>query len=371
MASYAKRGNGWQARVSWVDAFGKRHFKNKQGFKTKALAKRWAVKNEDQLNKGRAIDKSISLIRYYQHWIHTYKEPHVSNVRMNRYRITGKVIQQYFKEVNVKEITRSEYQGFINWYGKNHAHHSVKDTNGIIRACVKSAIMDGYLYTDFTQGVVLTYDKSKTIKVDYLNVKEIKALLNKAIAYSSPHLYTSPYMIVTAIYTGMRLSEIQALTWNDIDWIHQIININKSWNAITHSFKPTKNESSNRTIKVNRELLTCLKKLQGRRTSNMVFINELGTIPTSNAVNKCLRSLLKSLNINRQNFHFHSLRHSHVALLLSQGIDIYAISKRLGHSNVSTTMDIYAYLIDEFKNQTDDQIIRVLDGLKCTESAHV
>ena len=51
MASFTKRGNGWQARVSWVDTFGKRHFKNKQGFKTKSLAKRWAVENEEQLNK--------------------------------------------------------------------------------------------------------------------------------------------------------------------------------------------------------------------------------------------------------------------------------------------------------------------------------
>ena len=168
-------------------------------------------------------------------------------------------------------------------------------------------------------------------------------------------------MIATAIYTGMRLSEIQALTWNDIDWLHQTINVNKSWNMYTRTFKPTKNKSSNRVIKVNQELLKLLSQLRQRHISNMVFMTQFGTIPTSNAVNKVLRNILADLKIKRKNFHFHSLRHSHVALLLANGIDLYAISKRLGHSDIRTTSNTYAYLIDEYKKKTDDQITSALD----------
>ena len=60
---------------------------------------------------------------------------------------------------------------------------------------------------------------------------------------------------------------------------------------------------------------------------------------------------------------FHSLRHSHVALLLANGIDISAISKRLGHSNTTTTSEVYAYLIDEYKEKTDDKIIKTLENI--------
>lgn len=67
----------------------------------------------------------------------------------------------------------------------------------------------------------------------------------------------------------------------------------------------------------------------------MVFENQYHTVPTSNAVNKTLRECLSQLNIKRKNFHFHSLRHSHVAFLLSQGIDLYVISQRLGHSDMT------------------------------------
>ena len=233
----------------------------------------------------------------------------------------------------------------------------------MIRSCVRSAILDGYLIKDFTQNITLTSDPSRTVKVEYLNVKEIKALVNEIKVHDNGRRYTSKYMISLAIYTGMRLSEIQALTWNDIDFIHQTISVNKSWDANRKTFKPTKTESSIRKIKVNASVLKYIERLRLGSQSNMVFSNQFGGIPTSNAVNKTLRNILSELNIHRQNFHFHSLRHSHVALLLANGIDIYAISKRLGHSNITTTSEDYAYLIDEYKQTTDQRILNALESL--------
>lgn len=60
--------------------------------------------------------------------------------------------------------------------------------------------------------------------------------------------------------------------------------------------------------------------------------------------------------------HFHSLRHSHVALLLYYGVDVYAISKRLGHADLTTTTRKYSYLIDEFKAKSDDHIEDLLNN---------
>lgn len=364
MASFTKRGNGWQARVSWVDTFGKRHFKNKQGFKTKSLAKRWAVENEEQLNKGIEISKESTLASYYWQWIKTYKENKVASITYKRYVFTGKALESFFKQTNIKRVTRQQYQEFINNYGSNHAPDTVKKVNSIIRACVKSAILDGYLVKDFTQQVSLTSNPSKVLKVDYLSINEIKKLRSAVVqGIKNRPGFTSRYMILTAIYTGMRLSEIQALTWNDINFVKQTISITKSWDASIKKFKPTKNKSSERTIKVNKILLEYLQVLKQHATSNLVFLNQYQTIPTSEAVNKTLRGLLDNLNIHRRNFHFHSLRHSHVALLLANGIDIYAISKRLGHSNTATTSKVYAYLIDEYKSKTDNQIISALSDL--------
>ena len=170
-------------------------------------------------------------------------------------------------------------------------------------------------------------------------------------------------MILTAIMTGMRISEVMALTWDDIDFKWQTISINKSWDYQNGGgFKPTKNKSSVRTIRVNQVLLDELHQLKGN-DPKMVFKNQRGLIPSNNAINKTLHNILAELNIQKQDFNFHSLRHTHVAYLLSQGVDIYAISKRLGHADLSTTTDIYAYLIDEYKEKNDATIISKLDEL--------
>lgn len=360
MAYYSKRGKGWQARISWYDNHEKRHTKSKGGFPTKAAAKLLGTENEAKLRQGINIGKTISFYDYFCHWVETYKENKVSHVSLVRYWTTEKNIQDFFGNAQIKDITRTQYQSFINKFGATHAPSTVQKINGFIRAAVQSAILDDYLLKDFTKGVTLVANKDKVKKVQYLSVEEIKQLTKWLAANLDPD-HTSRYMIITAIYTGMRLSEIQALTWQDVDFIHQTITISKSWDAVNKQFKDTKNESSKRTIKVNPELLAYLVQLQGRST--MVFMNVDGDIPTSGAVNKTLRTALNAVKLAKRNFHFHSLRHSHVALLLAQGIDLYAISKRLGHSNLSTTANVYAYLIDEYKDKTDQQIINALKAL--------
>lgn len=362
MAYYQKRGKGWQTRISWVDAQGKRHTKNKGGFPTKTAAKKWAVDNEAKLNQGVDIGKSTTLVDYYVEWVKTYKQQKIADSTMRLYDLTEHQLRDHFPGVDIKKITRTQYQRFINQYGVNHAPVSVKKLNSAVRACVKSAILDDYLIKDFTQEVTLTSNKEKEVKVDYLNMEEIQKLIKATQKGITTRRYTSRYMILTAIYTGMRLSEIQALTWNDVDFLRHTIMIDKSWNAKKHCFKPTKNKSSERTIKINTKLIKLLRQLRAGSQSDMVFMNAFGDIPTSNAVNKTLRSLLDGLNIHRKGFHFHSLRHSHVALLLANGVDLYAISKRLGHSSTATTSKIYAYLIDEYKDRTDQQIVNVLDN---------
>lgn len=362
MASYTKKYGHWQARVNWVDNFGKRHFKSKNGFATKALAKKWAITHENELSQGIAVDKDISFANYFHHWVQTYKEPKVSKVSMDRYRLAEKDLRKYFGNVSIKEISRSDYQKFISKYGAGHAPSTVQKVNGFLRASVKSAILDDYLTKDFTQGVELVANKKRAWHVEYLNVAEIKQLISYLLKNLNPH-YTSAYMILTAIYTGMRKEEIQALTWKDINFPQTTITINKAYDEHTHKFKPTKNTNSQRIIKVNVELLNTLKQLKNSSRSTMVFMNQFGSIPTSNAINHKLRQSLKALHASKPGFHFHSLRHSHVALLLSQGIDIYAISKRLGHSNITTTANTYAYLIDEYKDKTDQQIVDALSNL--------
>lgn len=226
--------------------------------------------------------------------------------------------------------------------------------------------MDKVIPADFTEGVELVWDDKRSRHVEYLNMEEIERLTILVEERLSPG-FPVRYMILTAIYTGMRLSEIAALTWDDINFNFKTIAINKSWDFKALDFKPTKTKSSNRIIRVNQELLDHLRELQANGQT-MVFARKDGSICGSSSANRTLRLFLDKLNLDKPGFHFHSLRHSHVAYLLANGVPLYAISKRLGHSNMTTTANRYAYLIDEYKARSDDQIERSLSRLGVPKS---
>ncbi len=363
MASYKQLPDkSWQVRLSWVEN-GKRRQKLKRGFKRKSEAQIFATEFQKNIIDGISpLQKDTPFAEYFWEWYNTFKREQSSIGTQKRYENIGRTLQKYFKDRKISEIDRVDYQNFINYFGKNHAKHTVQKLNIIIRSCVKNAIYDDVIRKDFTRRIQLTYDPSRTRKVEYLSIKELHHLTASCITGLKPR-YTSRYMILTAIMTGMRISEVMALTWDDIDFKWQTISINKSWDYQNGGgFKPTKNRSSVRTIRVNQTLLDKLHQLKGN-DFKMVFKNQRGLIPSNNAINKTLRNILAELNIQKQDFNFHSLRHTHVAYLLSQGVDIYAISKRLGHSDLSTTTDIYAYLIDEYKEKNDATIISKLDEL--------
>lgn len=168
----------------------------------------------------------------------------------------------------------------------------------MIHACVKDALYASDINKDFVEGTDPVYDKKRTRAVDYLSIQDIETLCDYLIG-SLNHYFTSMYMILTALYTGARLGEIQALTWKDINFNFKITIINKAWHETDQEFKDTKNEPSKRMIRVNQNLLDILKELKQNKTE-MVFENQYHTIPTSSAVNKTLRESLQACSVNHK-----------------------------------------------------------------------
>lgn len=358
-----KAKNGYYAYVNYHDSSGNRRQKKAPGhFKLKREAKQAAVKLELELQRANPKLSEMTFSDYYQRWFDLYKKNKAkSHSASYQYALIGKYIKKYFKGTKLRDIKRSEYQAFINWYGANHSYESVRKLKGACHNCVGYAVDDGIVDKDFTNHVELAYNSSHTRKVEYLNNQELSKLKQWTVSKLDRY-YTSRYMILTAIYTGLRKGEVQGLTWNDIDFVHSTISVNKQWDEKEKSFKPVKTKSSNRVIKVNRQLLRYLTDLKPNHTT-MIFEDVFGKIPSSNAINKCLRNIMTQAGIKKTGFHFHSLRHTHVAYLIGQGVDIYAISKRLGHSNVNITLSVYAYLIDEYKTKNDNLIVEKLANI--------
>ena len=81
---------------------------------------------------------------------------------------------------------------------------------------------------------------------------------------------------------------------------------------------------------------------------------------------KTLDNTLKKAKIKRK-IRFHSLRHTHASILLSQGVQVVSVSKRLGHANPTVTMQTYAHVIKELEVSDNEKIIKILSHGTSTE----
>ena len=352
MATFDKRGKVWRARVNFKQG-GKYHQKSKSGFKTKQQAQLWASKMEVQKFENIIVAENPSFGEYYKNWSETYRIPGKSTNTIGRYRHINVLIEQYFGNEKLNKVSRMDYQNFLNDYGKTHSKNSIQKAHGTISACVHDAMIDHLISTDFTARVNLIFDKNRTKDVQYLSVSQTKKLIEQTESDLNPR-----YMIITAIYTGMRIGEIMALKWSDINFKAKTIDITKSYSYASQKIKEPKTPSSIRIIWVNQKLLNVLQQLK-KYNHEYVF----GTVPTPMACNKVLKKLLKQCNITIPGFHFHNLRHTHASILLYKSVDLYATNQRLSHSNMSITAKLYAHMIDELKDKTVNRIEKILDTL--------
>lgn len=379
MAMFKQLKSGWQARVRYYDKNGERKSISKNGFRTKAMASKWADSVKSQYRSGGNLEKrNVSLIDYFLEWYQTFREPKLSVNSKHKYIQTIHVIENYFGQTGLRDITPSGYQKFLNFYGKGdethpgHAKATIETINTHIKGAVKNALNDGIIQKDFTLTTNLVFDASKTREVKYLNQDDAKTLLK----FLKGHLFESVVypMAYTSLMTGMRVSEVAGLTWDCIDRENLKLTINKAWNFSTLDFGPTKNKASKRVIDINSQLAkmfaevkfhqnTALKAHGKPNPKNNVFLTNRFVVPNYRTMEKMLRVALKKAGI-KQDLTFHSLRHTHASLLLYDRIAIPYISKRLGHQDVNTTIKIYLHIIQELQNEESKKTISYMNKLE-------
>ena len=360
MAVYKdKKTKTWFVKRSWYDAHKKRHYITRRGFKTKREAEKVNVKLAAQVNDGIDVTRDPVFADYYNEWVKTYKENSVAPNTLRQYILASTHLQHYFGQTTIKSINRSKYQQFINWFGKNHAKSTVVKTNRFYKSCVSSAIEDGIITRNFTDHITLAYNNDKAFKVTYLQADDITRLFNYLYDYRRPQ-YTTSYMLMLMIVTGLRESEVAGLTWNNIYFSENLIKVEKSWVYSQKDYGPTKNETSQRIVSVPQIMMDCIKELKGNHKAKVFWYPSYKIFPGHKSLGAGLQIALKNLNISAPGFHPHSLRHSQVALLLQANIPIYDIAKRLGHSTTRTTEQTYAY---EFKKHRDLMNQKINDAL--------
>lgn len=160
-------------------------------------------------------------------------------------------------------------------------------------------------------------------------------------------------IIELALKTGFRRSEMFGLTWDDIDLRKKTISINRGRHRVKGQgmvVTKTKTKYSIRTISIPKSLATTLRQYKQKYKNNTFVFENLSI----DGITAWFRTWQKKNNIPV--IRFHDLRHTHATLLLSQGVDLKTISSRLGHSNISTTMNIYTHVLKELDKNASKKL---------------
>lgn len=372
MARYTKRGKVWQYEISYKTPEGKYKKIRKSGFPKKSDAILAASEIETKIGKGFKInEKDILLSEYFKSWMEIYKKGKVSDITYLKYDNILMNIEKYFKYSTIKSLTRTRYQEIINKFSKTHATPTVERFNSTIRASIVNLIDEGFIPLDFTKNVVIKGETEvKKEKDKYLNFLEFKRLMKTAKGRFNPR-YPSNFMIYLAGMTGMRFGELIGLTWDNVNYDKKYINVVQTWDyQLNTGFLPTKNEQSVRKISIDDGTLEELSNFQSEQNKlfrsldvtnryQLVFSNAITNAISNNAINKQLSKLCKQSGIDTP-LTLHGLRHTHASVLLYKDINILAVSKRLGHKDLSITMSVYSHILKELEEKENKHIATIL-----------
>ena len=239
--------------------------------------------------------------------------------------------------IYIRKITSRDIEKYLAQRLKKVKAISVRGDLKTLKAFFNKAISWGYMKDNPCNKV--SPPKVEENPPRFLSQEEIDNLL-KAAEGSRIHA-----LVGTAVYSGMRRGELIHLEWSDVDFEVKTISVVNKENENFH----TKNRKF-RVIPLHKKLNPILAawkekslEIQQDKETNYCFPNEEGGLWQNN-LRRSFMALLKKAKI--ENFRFHDLRHTFASQLSKAGVDIYKISKLLGHSSTRTTQ-IYAHLLPE------------------------
>ncbi len=176
------------------------------------------------------------------------------------------------------------------------------------------------------------------------------------------------------IYTGMRIGELNGLEWKDIDFDNEMIVIERTSQYVSGMgiiTKDPKNKTSARVSKYPSMLFKLLKEYRAWQNkerlkmgdrwidTDRLFTKYNGEAISPSTLWKWFTQFLEGAGLSH--ITIHSLRHTNATLLISGGVDVRTVSKRLGHSQTSTTMNIYAHAIASADEKAADTLQDILN----------
>ena len=281
----------------------------------------------------------------YKKYLYAWLENKKTCIKESTYANYTNIITNYIVpklgKYSIKKVNYELVQGHI-FYLHNELKLSIKTIKDVITV-IKSSLRK---YNSKLFLMRFEYPKSSFIKTTNIFTKDEQ---NKIVRYIKKNINNKNIGILLSLTLGLRIGEICALKWNNINFDSKTINIDKTLQRIyiKNSAKKTskiivtspKTLNSNREIPISKEIIILLEELKTEEKTYILTGTEKFIEPRSyrNYYSKLL------VNLEIEHHKFHSLRHTFATNCLELGFDYKMISELLGHSDINTTLNIYVH----------------------------
>ena len=313
-----------------------------KSYKEAKIKKEVAIKNINiEKNQDKQVREKLFSIEI-EKWINN-KINIKESTYYNYYSIIFSKLIPFFSNIKIKNIDEELVFKFTKKLQEDRiSNKRIKDILLVLKQFFK------YMKVDIN----IVYPKQIKNKVTSLSEDDIR-IIEKNTLYSND---IKEFSILLVLYTGIRIGEMCALQWRDIDFNKGIMHISKTvvrvkaegnnnHNKTKIIIDRPKTETSTRIVPIHNQLLKYLKRLKNDDNS-FVLTGTCECLPT-NIYYHYYKNFLNSLNIKEYNFHI--LRHTFATRALLNGIDIKTLSEILGHSSVKITLDRYVHITNEDK----------------------
>lgn len=362
---------------------GKRLRVKKTGFRTQKEAEAYLNEYANNVNKGniKIEARNINFGEFIEQWFNDHKSKTLSiNTKTNYSSRIYTHILPRLGRYKLTEIDNLTIQSFYNTLIEEGLKPStVKKIIETLSNCFKYAKKMKLITSIPTDIEKMPLDKPK---IEYWNKGQLDFFLN---SIKNTSLYTP---ILIDVLTGLRIAELCGLRWKDINFDNRSIEVNCQiiFDRLNNALVPTevlKTDKSHRIIKIPNILVDHLKAVKEDikpNDNNFIITNRYGLIfnPRNLSMNftrevskykKSLDELEKELGytpkdyMQLQQITFHGLRHTHATLLILNGENVKVVSERLGHKDISTTLNTYTHVMEDMKENTASLLDKMFNNL--------
>lgn len=366
-----KRNDGrWCAAYYDDEPVPKRHFV--YGKTQKEVKQKLEEKKNNSKSTNRA-EKNFTLQEWVQFYLETYKKNEVKETTYGAYQ---ELYRKHIKNSDIGKtklgrLTTNQLQRFYNEKTAiGYSSKTVRHMFVIINSALEKALQLKYIRENVNRPVVLPKKEAYNAKI--LSKEEVKKILVEA---KEDELYP---IIVLTLFTGLRKGEMMALKWNNINFDKQELSVEGSLGRVIkeidsngrvcHEYKilEPKTEKSKRIIplseiavealKIQKQAQDVIKKKNSAvyEDRGLVFARADGNFLNQRQFMNEYHEFLRRYGITE--VRFHDLRHTFASLLLETGQSMKMVQEILGHSTITTSMDLYAHVTQTAKDRAIESL---------------